>query len=191
MNQILTTILESRITATILGAAITAITSIITIHFNNKHNTKIVEKQIKSTETQALQHYNFELNKIALEKRYKDKAEIIGNILLIQSENNLTKNYIMELSNANEFTANQKYENIVKAVNQVIVKLYLSFPKLANYGYEIQGKCNEIWGNEQNYFGYQKDKKVAQNNTKGKLIGLYGELNEICSNCLNELENAK
>lgn len=66
----------------------------------------------------------------------------------------------MEISKANEFYANQKYEQITKIVNQIITKLYISFPDFTEYGYKISSICNEIWGNEQNYFGYQADKKM-------------------------------
>ena len=112
----------------------------------------------------------------------------INNILTIRSEYNLTQNYIMEISKANEFNANQKYEQITKIANQIITKLHISFPELTEYGYKISGICNEIQGNEQNYFGYQADKKDTKNITQQKLIELYERLNENCQNLLEVLK---
>lgn len=174
-----------------LGSAITSVTSIITIILTNRHNTRIVEKQIKSTENQVRLQYRYEDDKIVKNLNYQNKVELIDSILLIQTKNNLTKNYIMEISNANQFVVNKKYEDIVKVANKVITKLYLSFPDYVEYGYKIRGKCNEIWGNEQNYFGYQSDKPKAQADTKQKLIELYKELNELCITCLDFLKESK
>ena len=159
-----------------------------TIILTNKHNEKNSDKQIESARQLSFQQYQFEREKIVDEKVYTNKVEIIQNILFIKSQNNLTKNYIMEISHANEFTANQKYEEIVNIANKIITNLYLSFPNLTDYGYKILGHCNMIWGNEQNYFGYQADKTDAQFDTKGKLITLYNELNDICDDCLNALK---
>ena len=174
-----------------LGSAITAVTSVITIILTNSHNTRIVEKQIKSTENQVKLQYLFENDKILRNQNYQNKVELIDNLLLIQSQYNLTENYIMEISNANQFVANKKYEDMLKITNKVITRLYLSFPNYVEYGYKIRGKCNEIWGNEQNYFGYQSDKPKAQADTKQKLIELYKELNELCFSCLNFLKESK
>lgn len=174
-----------------LGSAITAMTSVITIILTNSHNTRIVEKQIKSTENQVRLQYFYENDKTVRNLNYNNKVELIDNILFIQSQYTLTENYIMEISNANQFVANKKYEDILRVTNQVITKLYLSFPEYVEYGYKIRGKCNEIWGNEQNYFGYQSDKPKAQSDTKQKLIELYKELNELCFNCLNMLKDDK
>ena len=77
---------------------------------------------------------------------------------------------------------------ITKIANQIITKLHISFPELTEYGYKISGICNEIWGNEQNYFGYQADKKDTKNITQQKLIELYERLNENCQNLLEVLK---
>lgn len=112
----------------LIAAAITAATSIITIIITNRHNAKIVEKQIKSTENQVRLQYLYENEKTVRDLNYQNKVDLIDYLLLIQSRYNLTENYIMEISNANQFVANKKYEDMIKVTNQVITKLYLSFP---------------------------------------------------------------
>ena len=57
---------------------------------------------------------------------------------------------------------------------------------MVNAGKKILGKCNEIWGIEQNFFGYQKDNNAYKNESKKNLITLYNELSDIC----NELQNS-
>lgn len=162
--------------------------TLLTIIFTNKHSRLIVSKQLESSSQQSIRNQDFEKEKIQNERNYSNKIDIINNILTIRSEYNLTQNYIMEISKANEFNANQKYEQITKIANQIITKLHISFPELTEYGYKISGICNEIWGNEQNYFGYQADKKDTKNITQQKLIELYERLNENCQNLLEVLK---
>lgn len=173
---------------TIIVALITASVSIITLILTNWHNTKVMNKQLEASEKQNIQNYNFELQKIKDERIYEDKVEIIKNILLIKSMNNHTENYIMDVSNISFDFVNKRYEEIQNIINIVIEKLYLSFPQFVDKGYRISGKCNEIWGNEQNYFGYQKDKPKIQFDTKVKLVNLYEELKDICTDLLNSLQ---
>ena len=172
----------------LLSTIISPICALLTVIFTNKHSRLIVSKQLESSSQQFLCNQDFEKEKIQNERNYSNKIDIINNILTIRSEYNLTNNYIMEISKANEFYANQKYEQITKIVNQIITKLYISFPDFTEYGYKISSICNEIWGNEQNYFGYQADKKNAQNITKQKLIELYERLNKNCQNLLEILK---
>lgn len=169
------------------GAILTAFVSIITIILTNKHHEKITNQQIQASERQIIKNHNLEKQKIVEDHVYKDKVEIIKNILLIKSMHNLTENYIMDVSDTSLNTVNQRYEEIKMIIITIIEKLYLSFPQFVDKGYKISGKCNEIWGNEQNYFGYQRDKPKYQLNTKEKLITLYNELNDICSDLLSSL----
>lgn len=180
--------ITKEVLVSILATVVPPICALLTVIFTNRHSRLIVEKQQKSSLQQILHNQDFEKEKIQTERNYSNKIEIIKNILTIRSEYNLTQNYIMEISSANEFSANQKYEQIIKIVNQIITKLYISFPDLTGYGYKIYGVCNEIWGNEQNYFSYHADKKTAQNITKQKLIELYEKLNESCQNLLDILK---
>ncbi|MBP3615846.1 MAG: hypothetical protein J6J27_02950 [Alphaproteobacteria bacterium] len=172
----------------IITLVLPVLSSVVTLLIANKHNSRQTDKQIMASNFQAKQQRNFEKQNLREEKKYTNKAEIIADILFIKSQNNLTKNYIMEISNANEFTANKKYEEIVLVANRIIKNLYLSFPDLVDYGYKILGQCNMIWGNEQNYFGYQADKPRIQNQTKVDLISLYDNLSKICFECLDKLK---
>ena len=58
-----------------LGSAITSLTSIITIILTNRHNTRIVEKQIKSTENQVRLQYRYEDDKIVKNLNYQNKVD--------------------------------------------------------------------------------------------------------------------
>ena len=177
------------IVVSILGSIITAFASIITIILTNTHHAKITKEQLEAAEKRDKQNYIFELKKLNAERIYNDRHEIIKNLLLIIDKNNLTENYIMDISNTSLASVNKRYEEIKNIVNTVIEKLYLSFPQFKDQGYKIAGKCNEIWGNEQNYFGFQKDKVKYQLDIKTKLCTLYKELNEICCDLLNSLQD--
>lgn len=171
----------------ILSSFITVISSLLTLFFTNRHNLLNNEQNLKYSKQQLLQEQKFEMLKIKEERIYNDRVQIIAYVQKIKCENNLTQNYIFECTKSvdNNYI-NQRYKKIEGYASQIITRLYNSFPELVNDGKKILGKCNEIWGIEQNFFGYQKDNNAYKNESKIKLITLYNELSDIC----NELQNS-
>lgn len=171
----------------ILSSFITVISSLLTLFFTNRHNLLNNEQNLKYSKQQLLQEQKFEMLKIKEERIYNDRIQIIEYVQKIKCENNLTQNYIFECTKSvdNNYI-NQRYKKIEGYASQIITRLYNSFPELVNDGKKILGKCNEIWGIEQNFFGYQKDNNAYKNESKIKLITLYNELSDIC----NELQNS-
>ena len=171
----------------ILSSFITVISSLLTLFFTNRHNLLNNEQNLKYSKQQLLQEQKFEMLKIKEEWIYNDRVQIIAYVQKIKCENNLTQNYIFECTKSvdNNYI-NQRYKKIEGYASQIITRLYNSFPELVNDGKKILGKCNEIWGIEQNFFGYQKDNNAYKNESKIKLITLYNELSDIC----NELQNS-
>lgn len=171
----------------ILSSLITVISSLLTLFFTNRHNLLNNEQNLKYSKQQLLQEQKFEMLKIKEERIYNDRVQIIAYVQKIKCENNLTQNYIFECTKSvdNNYI-NQRYKKIEGYASQIITRLYNSFPELVNDGKKILGKCNEIWGIEQNFFGYQKDNNAYKNESKKKLITLYNELSDIC----NELQNS-
>lgn len=171
----------------ILSSFITVISSLLTLFFTNRHNLLNNEQNLKYSKQQLLQEQKFEMLKIKEERIYNDRVQIIAYVQKIKCENNLTQNYIFECTKSvdNNYI-NQRYKKIEGYASQIITRLYNSFPELVNDGKKILGKCNEIWGIEQNFFGYQKDNNAYKNESKKNLITLYNELSDIC----NELQNS-
>lgn len=171
----------------ILSSLITATSSLLTLFFTNRHNLLNNEQNLNYSKQQLLQEQKFEMLKIKEERIYNDRVQIIAYVQKIKCENNLTQNYIFECTKSvdNNYI-NQRYKKIEGYASQIITRLYNSFPELVNAGKKILGKCNEIWGIEQNFFGYQKDNNAYKNESKIKLITLYNELSNIC----NELQNS-
>lgn len=171
----------------ILSSFITVISSLLTLFFTNRHNLLNNEQNLKYSKQQLFQEQKFEMLKIKEERIYNDRVQIIAYVQKIKCENNLTQNYIFECTKSvdNNYI-NQRYKKIEGYASQIITRLYNSFPELVNDGKKILGKCNEIWGIEQNFFGYQKDNNAYKNESKIKLITLYNELSDIC----NELQNS-
>lgn len=171
----------------ILSSFITVISSLLTLFFTNRHNLLNNEQNLKYSKQQLFQEQKFEMLKIKEERIYNDRVQIIAYVQKIICENNLTQNYIFECTKSvdNNYI-NQRYKKIEGYASQIITRLYNSFPELVNDGKKILGKCNEIWGIEQNFFGYQKDNNAYKNESKIKLITLYNELSDIC----NELQNS-
>lgn len=171
----------------ILSSFITVISSLLTLFFTNRHNLLNNEQNLKYSKQQLFQEQKFEMLKIKEERIYNDRVQIIAYVQKIKCENNLTQNYIFECTKSvdNNYI-NQRYKKIEGYASQIITRLYNSFPELVNDGKKILGKCNEIWGIEQNFFGYQKDNNAYKNESKIKLITLYKELSDIC----NELQNS-
>ena len=171
----------------ILSSLITVISSLLTLFFTNRHNLLNNEQNLKYSKQQLLQEQKFEMLKIKEERIYNDRVQIIAYVQKIKCENNLTQNYIFECTKSvdNNYI-NQRYKKIEGYASQIITRLYNSFPELVNDGKKILGKCNEIWGIEQNFFGYQKDNNAYKNESNIKLITLYNELSDIC----NELQNS-
>lgn len=171
----------------ILSSFITVISSLLTLFFTNRHNLLNNEQNLNYSKQQLLQEQKFEMLKIKEERIYNDRVQIIAYVQKIKCENNLTQNYIFECTKSvdNNYI-NQRYKKIEGYASQIITRLYNSFPELVNDGKKILGKCNEIWGIEQNFFGYQKDNNAYKNESKIKLITLYNELSDIC----NELQNS-
>lgn len=171
----------------ILSSLITVISSLLTLFFTNRHNLLNNEQNLKYSKQQLLQEQKFEMLKIKEERIYNDRVQIIAYVQKIKCENNLTQNYIFECTKSvdNNYI-NQRYKKIEGYASQIITRLYNSFPELVNDGKKILGKCNEIWGIEQNFFGYQKDNNAYKNESKKNLITLYNELSDIC----NELQNS-
>lgn len=171
----------------ILSSLITVISSLLTLFFTNRHNLLNNEQNLNYSKQQLLQEQKFEMLKIKEERIYNDRVQIIAYVQKIKCENNLTQNYIFECTKSvdNNYI-NQRYKKIEGYASQIITRLYNSFPELVNDGKKILGKCNEIWGIEQNFFGYQKDNNAYKNESKKNLITLYNELSDIC----NELQNS-
>ena len=171
----------------ILSSFITVISSLLTLFFTNRHNLLNNEQNLKYSKQQLFQEQKFEMLKIKEERIYNDRVQIIAYVQKIICENKLTQNYIFECTKSvdNNYI-NQRYKKIEGYASQIITRLYNSFPELVNDGKKILGKCNEIWGIEQNFFGYQKDNNAYKNESKIKLITLYNELSDIC----NELQNS-
>lgn len=171
----------------ILSSLITATSSLLTLFFTNRHNLLSNDQNLNFSKQQLLQEQKFEMLKIKEERIYNDRIQIIEYVQKIKCENNLTQNYIFECTKSvdNNYI-NQRYKKIEGYASQIITRLYNSFPELVNDGKKILGKCNEIWGIEQNFFGYQKDNNAYKNESKIKLITLYNELSNIC----NELQNS-
>lgn len=171
----------------ILSSFITVISSLLTLFFTNRHNLLNNEQNLKYSKQQLFQEQKFEMLKIKEERIYNDRVQIIAYVQKIKCENNLTQNYIFECTKSvdNNYI-NQRYKKIEGYASQIITRLYNSFPELVNEGKKILGKCNEIWGIEQNFFGYQKDNNAYKNESKINLITLYNELNNIC----NELQSS-
>ena len=171
----------------ILSAFITATSSLLTLFFTNRHNLLSNGQNLRYSKQQLLQEQKFEMLKIKEERIYNDRVQIIEYIQKIICENNLTQNYIFECTESiDNHYINQRYKKIEDHASQIITRLYNSFPELVNDGKKILGKCNEIWGIEQNFFGYQKNNNEYKNESKIKLINLYEELSNIC----NELQNS-
>lgn len=176
----------------VLGILVSGVFSIITLNLANKHNKKVLDTQIQAIKIQAQEHYDFEMERINDDRNYQNKAKLINAILSIIDENDLTAHAIDEDENEvykiDELIIDRKYKDTQKVANQIIKKLYLSFPELVEYGNEIKEKCNSIWGYERNYFGYQADKPEIQLKTKEQLVQFYNELNKTCNECLNKLK---
>lgn len=171
----------------ILSSLITATSSLLTLFFTNRHNLLNNDQNLNFSKQQLLQEQKFEMLKIKEERIYNDRVQIIAYVQKIICENNLTQNYIFECTESiDNHYINQRYKKIEGYASQIITRLYNSFPELVNDGKKILGKCNEIWGIEQNFFGYQKDNNAYKNESKIKLITLYNELSDIC----NELQNS-
>lgn len=171
----------------ILSSFITVITSLLTLFFTNRHNWLSNGQNLRYSKQQLLQEQKFGMLKIKEERIYNDRVQIIAYVQKIICENNLTQNYIFECTESiDNHYINQRYKEIEEYTSQIITRLYNSFPELVNDGKKILGKCNEIWGIEQNFFGYQKDNNAYKNESKIKLITLYNELSNIC----NELQNS-
>lgn len=171
----------------ILSSFITATSSLLTLFFTNRHNLLSNDQNLNFSKQQLLQEQKFEMLKIKEERIYNDRVQIIAYVQKIICENNLTQNYIFECTESiDNHYINQRYKKIEEHASQIITRLYNSFPELVNEGKKILGKCNEIWGIEQNFFGYQKDNNAYKNESKIKLITLYNELNNIC----NELQSS-
>ena len=171
----------------ILSSLITATSSLLTLFFTNRHNLLNNDQNLNFSKQQLLQEQKFEMLKIKEERIYNDRVQIIAYVQKIICENNLTQNYIFECTESiDNHYINQRYKKIEGYASQIITRLYNSFPDLVNDGKKILGKCNEIWGIEQNFFGYQKDNNAYKNESKIKLITLYNELSDIC----NELQNS-
>lgn len=171
----------------ILSSLITATSSLLTLFFTNRHNLLSNDQNLNFSKQQLLQEQKFEMLKIKEERIYNDRIQIIEYVQKIKCENNLTQNYIFECTKSvgNNYI-NQRYKKIEGYASQIITRLYNSFPELVNDGKKILGKCNEIWGIEQNFFGYQKENNAYKNESKIELITLYNELNNIC----NELQSS-
>lgn len=171
----------------ILSSLITATSSLFTLFFTNRHNLLSNDQNLNFSKQQLLQEQKFEMLKIKEERIYNDRIQIIEYVQKIKCENNLTQNYIFECAKSvdNNYI-NQRYKKIEGYASQIITRLYNSFPELVNDGKKILGKCNEIWGIEQNFFGYQKENNAYKNESKKQLITLYDELNNIC----NELQSS-
>lgn len=171
----------------ILSSLITATSSLLTLFFTNRHNLLSNDQNLNFSKQQLLQEQKFEMLKIKEERIYNDRIQIIEYVQKIKCENNLTQNYIFECTKSvgNNYI-NQRYKKIEGYASQIITRLYNSFPELVNEGKKILGKCNEIWGIEQNFFGYQKENNAYKNESKIELITLYNELNNIC----NELQSS-
>lgn len=171
----------------ILSFLITATSSLLTLFFTNRHNLLSNDQNLNFSKQQLLQEQKFEMLKIKEERIYNDRIQIIEYVQKIKCENNLTQNYIFECTKSvgNNYI-NQRYKKIEGYASQIITRLYNSFPELVNDGKKILGKCNEIWGIEQNFFGYQKENNAYKNESKIELITLYNELNNIC----NELQSS-
>lgn len=171
----------------ILTSFITVISSLLTLFFTNRHNLLNNEQNLNFSKQQLLQEQKFEMLKIKEERIYNDRIQIIEYVQKIKCENNLTQNYIFECTKlVDNNYINQRYKKIEGYASQIITRLYNSFPELVNDGKKILGKCNEIWGIEQNFFGYQKENNAYKNESKIELITLYNELNNIC----NELQSS-
>ena len=171
----------------ILSSLFTATSSLLTLFFTNRHNLLNNDQNLNFSKQQLLQEQKFEMLKIKEERIYNDRVQIIAYVQKIICENNLTQNYIFECTESiDNHYINQRYKKIEGYASQIITRLYNSFPELVNDGKKILGKCNEIWGIEQNFFGYQKDNNAYKNESKIKLITLYNELSDIC----NELQNS-
>lgn len=171
----------------VLSSLITVASSILTLFFTNRHNLLSNEQKLTYSKQQLLQEQKFEMLKKKEERIYNDRVQIIEYVQKIRCENNLTQNYIFECTESiDNHYINQRYKKIEEYASHIITCLYNSFPKLVNDGTKILGKCNEIWGIEQNFFGYQKDNNAYKNESKIKLITLYKELSNFC----NELQNS-
>ena len=174
------------------GAFSSGVIGIVILILTNQHNKKVLDTQIQAIKIQAQEHYDFEIKRINDDRNYQNKAKLISAILSIIDENDLTAHAIDEDENEvykiDELIIDRKYKDTQKVANQIIKKLYLSFPELIEYGNEIKGQCNLIWGYERNYFGYQADKPEIQLKTKEQLVQFYNELNKICNECLNKLK---
>lgn len=55
--------------------------------------------------------------------------------------------------------------------------MFITFPRYIDQLNEINGLCNQIWGNEQNYFGYSKNIEKNKEILRENLFNLYNKTN--------------
>lgn len=175
----------------IISIIVPFISSICTVFIVNYFNEKNMDKQFKNDlllKNAEAEQKNDELKR---KQQNLDKEIILNKISKIQCQNTLTMNYIKE-----EFEYNEKqiHESYIAELDDFCVlfsKVFCSFPQCASELKEINAICNNIWGNEQNYFSYQKESIQIRNISKQKLIELYNNLNGACEKFISKLNEYK
>lgn len=162
----------------------TIIASVGSTFLANYFSSKNLDKQISAMYAER-----------KLETDYKDKIEKVKNkelainkLLKICSKNNLTTNCIKEIMDSNEKDIQEKYLETLDDINNLLTLLYVHFPSCVKYGEEINGICNNIWGNETTQFS---DKNIGKPNIELKsdlLIPFYKNLSAKCYEVITELQ---
>lgn len=153
------------------------LSSILSVYATGKISLSILEKkflqklQIKDAKTQQ----KLDNEKYVEEK--KNKEIIINKLQYIKVHNSITMNYIKEELEYNESKIYKDYLKTLDIFCFIYSKMFITFPRYIDQLNEINGLCNQIWGNEQNYFGYSKNIEKNKEILRENLFNLYNKTN--------------
>lgn len=125
--------------------------------------------------------------KLIDEKLNTDKESIISIVMEVKSENSLTMNYIMEDKRTTNIEIHDRYLKNAQKIRNAIVKARISFKTVVDLLEGIYSINNQIWGLQQNYFGFSKNNKKSKDDLRNKLVELFNTTKEECNKILNIL----
>lgn len=86
-------------------------------------------------------------------------------------------NYIKNELDFNEKQIHEEYLKTLDTFCLIYSKMFVSFSDYIDQLNEINGLCNQIWGNEQNYFGYSKNIEKNKEILRKNFFNLYDKTN--------------
>lgn len=160
----------------LLGAITTGIFSIII-----RKNQNIEERE------KLLLESNIVLNKEKIDKILTSKEELYSLLQNLHSGFSITQNYRMEKLDNSFKEYDMHYEKMVQVVLRAELLSHLYFPEVLDEVKNVGRLTNLMWGQQQSYFGYAKEKNQNRQEILNNIVQDSKEIQKECSLIMNKL----